>query len=56
MLKPKKTYPNAPEYTALKMHGNFTNDQILVKKKTVTMGMALSTKFVVAAKVGNGAF
>ena len=32
MLKPKKTYPNAPEYTALKMHGNFTNDQILVKK------------------------
>ena len=33
MLKPKKTYPNASEYTALKMHGNFTNDQILVKKK-----------------------
>ena len=32
MLKPKKTYPNAPEYTALKMHGNVTNDQILVKK------------------------
>ena len=59
MLKPKKTYPNAPEYTALKMHGNVTNDQILVKKKqkkTVTIGMALSTKFVVAAKVRNSAF
>ena len=38
------------------MHGNFTNDKILEKKKTVTMGMALSTKFVVAAKVGNSAF